>query len=64
MIGTRTSSSYTPHVDVDPADRPLIPVTRRRPYDLAWSKQALPDTPDSTVERICEYARRVARAQP
>ena len=46
------------------ADRPLIPVTRRRPYDLAWSKQALPDTPDSTVERICEYARRVARAQP
>lgn len=29
MIGTRTSSSYTPHVDVDPADRPLILVAPR-----------------------------------
>ncbi|MDB1879499.1 gamma-glutamyl-gamma-aminobutyrate hydrolase family protein [Collinsella aerofaciens] len=36
MIGTRTSSSYTPHVDVDPADRPLILVAPRweeaKPY--------------------------------
>ena len=23
MIGTRTSSSYTPHVDIAPANRPL-----------------------------------------
>ena len=29
MIGTRTSSSYTPHVNVDPADRPLILVAPR-----------------------------------
>ena len=29
MIGTRTSSSYTPHVDVAPADRPLILVAPR-----------------------------------
>lgn len=29
MIGTRASSSYTPHVDVDPADRPLILVAPR-----------------------------------
>ena len=29
MIGTHTSSSYTPHVDVDPADRPLILVAPR-----------------------------------
>ena len=28
-IGTRTSSSYTPHVDVAPADRPLILVAPR-----------------------------------
>ena len=36
MIGTRTSSSFTPHVDVDPADRPLILVAPRweeaKPY--------------------------------
>ena len=29
MIGTHTSSSYTPHVDVAPADRPLILVAPR-----------------------------------
>lgn len=29
MIGTRTSSSYTPHVDVAPTDRPLILVAPR-----------------------------------
>ena len=29
MIGTRTSSSFTPHVDVAPADRPLILVAPR-----------------------------------
>lgn len=36
MIGTRTSSSYTPHVDVAPANRPLILVAPRweeaKPY--------------------------------
>lgn len=44
-------------------DWPLVPVGRRRPYDLAWAKQSLPGTPEETVTRICEYARRVARAQ-
>ena len=29
MIGTRTSSSYTLHVDVAPTDRPLILVAPR-----------------------------------
>ena len=29
MIGTKTSSAFTPHVDVDPADRPLILIAPR-----------------------------------
>lgn len=44
-------------------DRPLVPVSRRRPFDLSWPKQTLPESPEETVERICEYARRVARTQ-
>ncbi len=51
MIGTRTSSSYTPHVDVDPADRPLILVAPRWEEAKPFLSETLSPNEDIAIIR-------------